>query len=214
MATIIREPVRVQIGPTVFIGSVHVRACASPDAQRTVLAHYVEQLDKRLRKLHSVMRWHLVAHETAADAFSIAVIFERAQMAARLDNVAASFVRMLTINVASRNGGESTEYTMARRAWSDCGSAGFIFSDCRPAPEGSYTAAVSAVLSEAKRQAHAGKTPRELSSTQPPMLNKPSINQRAPGRQPHSSLSAPPRQLAGLQAGSTAAAPRPPAGSH
>lgn len=206
MATIIREPVRVQLGPTVFVGSLHVRACASADAQRTVLAHYIEQLDKRLRKLHSVMRWHLVAHETAADAFSIAVIFERAQMAARLDNVAASFVRMLTINVASRDGGAPVEYAMTRHAWSDCGSAGFIFADCRPAPEGSYTAAVSAALAEAKRQARAGTMPHELSSMMPPLLNKPSINQRAPGGQP--------RQPAGLQAGSTAAAPRAPAGGH
>lgn len=200
MATITRSPMRVALGPTVFAGSVHVRACASADAQRTVLSHYVGQLDKLLRKLHSVRRWHLVAHETAADAFSITVTFERAQIAARLDNVAAGFIRMLTISVAAKAGDpRPTEYTMRRRAWTDCGHAGFIFTDCVPAPEGSYSAAVSSALAEARLQAKHG-TVRELSSTMPPMLTmKPRINQPAPSTR-------------GQQAGSSmTAAPRPPA---
>ena len=152
----------------------------SADVLRLLWTTYQENLDTRLRQQHSTKRWHLVVHETATDAFIITVIFERAQVATRLDNVAAGFMRLLTLDVSRRGNHETLE--LKRRTWNELKDAGFIYADCSPAPEGTFSAAVASAQAEARRQAGAagrGASLQELSSASPKLL--PKLNNSAPG---------------------------------
>ena len=206
-----RSPLRVALGPTIFVGTVHARACVSADVLQLLWTTYLENLDTRLRQQHSTKRWHLVAHETATDAFLMTIIFERAQIATRLDNVAAGFMRLLTLNVARRGHTETLE--LKRRTWNELKDAGFIYADCAPAPEGTFSAAVASAQAEARRQAGAagrGASLRELSSASPKMLSKPIMNTAAPGARAAAASVAASRPRVGLPApaGTAGAAPK------
>ena len=168
-----RSPLRAILGPTVFVGSMHARF-TDVDKLQTMMTTYLQVLDARLRGQHSIKRWYLAAHETATDAFSIVVIFERAQVSTRLDNVAASFIRQLTLTVNSN--GTRMAYNMKRRNWTDVAGVAFLYVDCVPAPEGSFTQAVSATRVEAHRLVRQGSTVHELSSAAPMLPPKPSVD--------------------------------------
>lgn len=167
-----RSPVRAILGPTVFVGTVHVRASATADPEKIqkLEENYLQLLDGRLRRQHSLKRWFLVAHE-AEDGFKFSIVFERAQAASRLDNVAAGFVRHLDLTIISK--GAQVYYNMKRRKWIDVAGIAFTHTDCAPAPEGSFSQAVSAARAEAHRQARQGSKVQELSSTTPAMPPKP-----------------------------------------
>lgn len=156
-----------------FVGSMHARF-TDADKLQPMMKMYLQALDARLRGQHSIKRWFLAANEIATDAFSIAVIFERAQVSTRLDNVAANFVRQLTLTVHSN--GTRMAYNMKRRNWTDVGGVAFLYVDCVPAPEGSFTQAVSVTRAEAHRQVRHGSTVHELSSAAPMLLPKPSVD--------------------------------------
>ena len=210
-AAVARSPRHVALGPTVFFGTLHVRACVSADVLRLLWMTFQENLDTRLRQQHSTKRWHLVAHETATDAFMMMVVFERAQVATRLDNVAAGFIRLLSVNVSRRGNKETLE--LKRRTWNELKDAGFIYADCTPAPEGTFSAAVANALAEARRQAGAaarGASLRELSSASPKLLPKPNINAPAPGARAAATSAAASRPNVGgpVPAGTTGATPK------
>jgi hypothetical protein len=121
----------------------------------------------------------MIVVETAADAFSMCVVFERVQASTRVDNVAAGFLRLLSISVASKEH-EATKIEVRRRQWTELGTSAFIYADCTPAPEGSFTQAVTNTLVEARRQAGPARqnSVQELSCMSPKLM--PSINKPAP----------------------------------
>lgn len=204
-AAVARSPRHVALGPTVFVGTVHARSCVSADVLRLLWTTYLENLDTRLRQQHSTKRWHVVAHETASDSFSMTVVFERAQVATRLDNVAAGFTRLLTLNVSRRGNNETLE--IKRRTWNELKDAAFIYTDCTPAPEGTFSAAVTSAQAEAWRQAGAAArtgSVQELSSASPKLLPKPNMNTPAPGARTAAASATASRPLA--RAGPTASA--------